>query len=65
MIPISLALLPLMVPLLVLGLALAAVWRPGLTISALATAAAAAAVEAVLLWHLLRQVIEQTSRGTR
>ena len=64
-IPISLALLPLMVPLLVLGLALAAVWRPGLTISALATAAAAAAVEAVLLWHLLRQVIEQTSRGTR
>lgn len=31
----------------------------------LATAAAAAAVEAVLLWHLVRQVVVQTSRGTR
>src|SRR5215472_5723784 len=31
----------------------------------LAMAAAAAAVEAVLLWHLVRQVVGQTSRGTR
>ena len=31
----------------------------------LAMAAAAAAVEDVLLWHLVRQVVVQTSRGTR
>jgi glycosyltransferase involved in cell wall biosynthesis len=41
-IPLALALLPLTVPLLVLGLSLALVWRPGLAISALAAALLAA-----------------------
>ncbi|HKA50049.1 MAG TPA: glycosyltransferase [Candidatus Dormibacteraeota bacterium] len=41
-VPLALALLPLTVPLLLLGLALAPVWRPGLAVSGLAAALAAA-----------------------
>ena len=41
-VPLALALLPLTVPLLVLGLALTPIWRPGLAISALAVTLLAA-----------------------